>query len=280
MNKITIQVVSDIHLEFYKKFPKIEPLAKYLFLAGDVGTISKYETTPMVEKFLLYCSDNWEKVFYVLGNHEFYQTDRDISKRLSYDELVLFYKDICKKLPNVYLLDNEEMEIIEGLNVYGTTLWTSTNIRNIGLNPCDYLNDYNAIVMKTEMNTNTLIDENFIGELSKTQLNKLKLYLETRNKNIPLIIMTHFPPVRQGSSNPMYSSQPIYISDYFSWNDIHKILNYTKNNISGWISGHTHWSYDMKKDGIRFISNQVGYKNECATGQSKYVPSKIFEIEY
>lgn len=40
MNKIIIQVISDIHLEFYKSYPKIKPLSKYLFLAGDIGTIN------------------------------------------------------------------------------------------------------------------------------------------------------------------------------------------------------------------------------------------------
>jgi predicted phosphodiesterase len=80
MNKITIQVLSDIHLEFYKKFPKFKPLAKYLFLAGDIGTIeSKYDQK--IINFLSYCSENWEKTFYVLGNHEFYQTNKIAKKK-------------------------------------------------------------------------------------------------------------------------------------------------------------------------------------------------------
>jgi hypothetical protein len=32
------------------------------------------------------------------------------------------------------------------------------------------------------------------------------------------------------------------------------------------MSGHTHWSYDFQQDGIRLISNQLGYKSEiCKT---------------
>ena len=35
------QLFSDIHLELCKNVPYIKPLADYLFLAGDIGNISK-----------------------------------------------------------------------------------------------------------------------------------------------------------------------------------------------------------------------------------------------
>mgnify|MGYP000232547261 CR=1 FL=1 len=35
-------------------------------------------------------------------------------------------------------------------------------------------------------------------------------------------------------------------------------------NISCWISGHTHYSYDLlSKEGVRLISNQMGYTSEA-----------------
>jgi hypothetical protein len=37
-------------------------------------------------------------------------------------------------------------------------------------------------------------------------------------------------------------------------------------NVIGWISGHTHWSYDINIKNTKFISNQMGYKNECVNG--------------
>ena len=90
--------------------------------------------------------------------------------------------------------------------------------------------------------------------------------------------MTHFPPIRQGSSNPKYSSQPAYLANYFSWNNICDKLNCT--DIVGWISGHTHWSHDIVRNNIRFIGNQTGYKDEFCTGESRFEPDKVFEIEY
>lgn len=275
MNKITIQVLSDIHLEFYKTLPKFKPLAKYLFLAGDIGTIeSKYDTK--IKKFLTYCSENWEKTFYVLGNHEFYQTNKIAAKKKSFEELNDEYKQICSQFSNVYLLNDSSEEIIPGLNVYGTTLWTRNY--NCPYNLSDYFNDYNMIGIKST-NSTTLINECFIDNLSKSQLVQLNEYLNKINQtNTKTIIMTHFPPIRQGSSNPKYSSQPAYIANYFSWNNISDKLNCL--NVVGWISGHTHWSYDITRNNIRYIANQTGYKEEIYTGESGFTPDKIFEIEY
>ena len=287
MNKITIQVISDIHLEFYNSYPKIKPLAKYLFLAGDIGTISnKYDLK--VKNFLSYCSDNWEKTFYVLGNHEFYQTEEFAHQKTSFEELEIKYKEICSELPNVYLLDNSFQEIEPGINVYGTTLWTSYEISKKNLMKHgetrieDELNDFNMIAIKPDYNYkyNVLLTKEYVNSKSKTQLDELDKYLNnnSNNPNTKTIILTHFPPIRQGSSNPIYSSQPEYLANYFSWNNIYSKLPLS--NVVGWISGHTHWSYDLNIDNVRYISNQIGYKNECAIGKTNFEPEKIFEINY
>jgi predicted phosphohydrolase len=275
MNKITIQVISDIHLEYYNSYPKIKPLAKYLFLAGDIGTIKNNYDLKM-KNFLSYCSKNWEKTFYVLGNHEFYQTEEFADKKISFEELEEKYKQICSELPNVYLLDNSFQEIEPGINVYGTTLWTA----NYGCKTKieDELNDFNMIAIKPQNNSkyNILLTKEYVNLKSKIQLDELEKYLN--DTTLKSIILTHFPPIRNGSSNSIYSSQPEYLANYFSWNDIYSKLNMT--NVVGWISGHTHWSYDINIGGMRFISNQIGYKNECLKGETNFEPEKIFEISY
>jgi len=296
MNKIIIQVISDIHLEFYNSYPKIKPLAKYLFLAGDIGTISnQYDLK--VKNFLSYCSINWEKTFYVLGNHEFYQTEEFAYQKTSFEELELKYKQICSELPNVYLLDNSFQEIEPGINVYGTTLWTSYEISNKNSNKnfmilgengnygCvsrieDVLNDFNMIAIKPHNNSkhNISLNKEYINSKSKFQLEELEKYLSNLNPNTKSIILTHFPPIRNGSSNPKYSSQPEYLANYFSWNNIYSKLSMS--NVVGWISGHTHWCYDINISNVRFISNQMGYKNECLKGETNFEPEKIFEINY
>ena len=280
MNKIIIQVISDIHLEFYNSYPKIKPIAKYLFLAGDIGTISdKYDLK--VKKFLSYCSNNWEKTFYVLGNHEFYQTNKSTCKKTNFEELEIKYKEICAEFQNVYLLDNSFQEIEPGINVYGTTLWTSHEIYDKNLIMIeDELNDFNMIAIKSDNNSkcNILLTKEYINSKSKTQLEELEKYLNNISKksNTKSIILTHFPPIRQGTSNPIYSSQPEYFKNYFSWNNINYKLQMS--NVVCWISGHTHWSYDLNINNVRYISNQIGYKNECVKDKTNFEPEKIFEI--
>lgn len=282
MTKITIQVLSDMHLEFYKNFPKIKPLAPYLFLAGDIGTINSIHNSTL-EKFISYCSTNWIKIFYVLGNHEFYQTSNQSSKKKTFQELCEIYKNICNRYPNVVLLNNTFCEIVPGLNVYGTTLWTGEYGFEHEHSVNCVLNDYNMIVMNSDIpntKSNIPITEKFINNLSTSQFDLLKKYLNslTQPHTNKTIVITHFPPFRNGSSNPIYSSQPIPIANYFSWSNAHTDLNC--DGVVGWICGHTHWSFDLVNNGVRFISNQMGYKDECASGESGFVLSAVYDIEY
>jgi predicted MPP superfamily phosphohydrolase len=284
MKKLSIQILSDIHLEFSHTFPKIKPHAKYLCLSGDIGTISNKHDVK-VKNFLSYCSSNWEKTFYVLGNHEFYQVD---DNKICLEDLETTYQEICQSFPNVYLLNNNYQEIVPGLNIYGTTLWTNNYGFPKTTPACNMLNDYNMITTKSKKNYNIPLTEKYINDLSVSQLNSLATFLQNTdtnrdtntntNNNNKSIIMTHFPPIRQNTSNPKYSSQPEYATNYFSWNNIYSYLNC--NNIIGWISGHTHWSHDFMKDNIRFVSNQTGYSKEHKNGVSKFEPDKVFEIEY
>ena len=62
------QLISDIHLEF-GAIKKISKCADYLILAGDIG----YPDQKLFKDFLSNTSKIFNKVFYVAGNHEYYQ---------------------------------------------------------------------------------------------------------------------------------------------------------------------------------------------------------------
>ena len=89
--------------------------------------------------------------------------------------------------------------------------------------------------------------------------------------------MTHFPPLQEGTSSPAYSIQPLYLKNYFAWNNILKDLNLK--NVPLWLSGHTHWSYDIMytNNNTRLISNQLGYKQEIS--YTNIVQDGLFEID-
>jgi len=71
------------------------------------------------------------------------------------------------------------------------------------------------------------------------------------------------------TSHPKYLAENRTANLYFVWPD--DTLNKFKlNNVIAWVSGHTHWSYDFEKNGVRLISNKLGYKSEFGvTGINK-----------
>lgn len=69
-NRVRIQIMSDLHLEFGRSYESFsfKPTAPYLALLGDIGrTIDE----PYFA-FLGMLLTNYDKVFLVMGNHEGY----------------------------------------------------------------------------------------------------------------------------------------------------------------------------------------------------------------
>ena len=265
LKKIPIQIYSDIHIELWNKLPEIPVKAKYLFLAGDICTFSH----PIFYKFFDFCSSKWEKVFYTPGNHEFYV------KHKNYNELSFEYKyNLSQRYKNVFYLDNECVPLNDEINVYGTTFWTNPpflNTRDAKM----YINDYNWIsYFNKKQNKVVNLDISYVKELSDQSYDKLKSYLNETNKKT--IVMTHFPPLRSKTSHPKYLIERNTIKFYFSWSD-NTLDNFNLNNVSAFISGHTHWSYDFNDKNTRFISNQLGYKSEL--GSTGLNEDGLYEIE-
>lgn len=249
----SIQIISDIHLEFYKSFPKIKRTHTYLCLAGDIGNITSSDGYDNMRNFLEYCSQTWVKTFFVFGNHEFYPEN---NTRASFADIESNYIKLFATFSNVYLLNNSSAEVESGLNIYGTTLWTHSIV--------------------TYSPRHLLID---VESVSREQSSKLIEYLNQTSE--PTLIMTHFPPVQTGTSNPKYDGQTQEVKNYFAWEDFHLKVNAEKvQNIKGWISGHTHWSYDFEKDGVHFISNQFGYKKECVNGETGFDENKQITVSF
>jgi len=262
--KILFQIYSDIHIELWNKLPELPIKSKYLILAGDICQINH----PLFYKFLNYCSINWEKTFYVPGNHEYYSSYKNM------EEYEFEYNyHIKDKYKNIYYLNNSFTSLDNDINIYGTTFWTippfnRTNEAKI------YLNDYNKIsYYKKDLNQVVNLDVLKVKELSNNSFTKLQDYLNKETKKT--IVITHFPPTRSGTSAPYYLSQQRIANLYFAWPD-DTLEKFNLNNVPAWISGHTHWSYDFEQNGIRLIGNQLGYKSEI--GKTRLNEDGVYEI--
>jgi predicted MPP superfamily phosphohydrolase len=138
---IKLQYISDIHLEKRLIIPTIPVAGNYLALLGDIG--SPYKDS--YKEFLKYTSDNWEKVFLISGNHEYYQKGKYNQEDV--DEQI---KNVVKLFKNVYYL-NQDVYTLYNYNIMGCTLWSTPYIKHTKhLNWLkNNINNYNKVIVLT-----------------------------------------------------------------------------------------------------------------------------------
>jgi predicted phosphohydrolase len=261
--KFTFQVFSDLHQEFITNFFKIPPKADYLILAGDIHIINKSN----FKMFFDYISSNWKDVFYVPGNHEYYNKYNTISNlKEQYKTYFENYVNIHFLDDNVFLLKYNDTNI----KIIGSTLWS--NVSEI-----QGINDFKNI----KENQNEYVSKELFNELHNDSVKFLKEQADHSNNkqdNEKIIIITHFPPIQKNTSSPKYKDEKQHVKDYFSSNILLDFKN-VSNKISCWIHGHTHFSNDFidSETGIRVISNQLGYLQELRNTTMKEYG--IFEVE-
>jgi hypothetical protein len=125
MKTTRVQIHSDIHLE---KYPhrRILPKTSTLILAGDIGV-------PLFASYKSFFSDtsrSFDRIYYVLGNHEYERAWMHIDKtnyhelHTKFRERNLMIKDLLSTFSNITILDNQYTRI-DGLLVFGGTLWSN-----------------------------------------------------------------------------------------------------------------------------------------------------------
>lgn len=251
---LRVQIASDLHIEFYgtaaTQVPKhlIVPNAPILALLGDIGLAF----TDSLREFLHYQADQFEKVLFVLGNHEFYNVGRS---KHSVSEQMGWLKKVCEERDNIHLLEKDSMDLY-GIRILGTSLWSDIPDDMLGdaeMAMNDYAKTYNHA--KGEEPRNLTASETcewyqrnvqwLCGELAKA-----------KREGVPTLVLTHHTPQLNGTSHPIYAGNPLACC--FS-SDLTKLLSFP---IKAWACGHTHYNFDFYVGGSRLVSNQRGYKGE------------------
>ncbi len=116
-----IQYCSDLHLEFSENnyFLKQHPLeigGEVLLLAGDILPFSLHKRQ---NAFIDYVADNFEAVYWIPGNHEYYQYDAGSVADPLHEEI----------RSNVWLVNNQVIQYKE-VNFICSTLWSKINVLN------------------------------------------------------------------------------------------------------------------------------------------------------
>ncbi|KAF7912711.1 uncharacterized protein EAF01_001732 [Botrytis porri] len=275
----TFQILSDLHLEVCSQYYTflIAPVAPYLILAGDIGRLIDYED---YLAFLAKQTAQFERVFLVLGNHEFYHFSRtsalEQARRLENeaalnDKLVLCHQ----KRWDIELGDSQT-------TILGCTLWSKID---------DGAREaVQARLKDLEKIDNWSIDDHNAAHISDltwlfNEVTNIQNQNKSRAEGEPekkILVITHHAPTIVGTSSPKNSNNP--------WGSVFatELLGNSSTNwvdVKVWVFGHTHFTTDMEKNGVRVLSNQRGYvipgsqgKKDEEIEEMAFDPKRVFSI--
>ena len=239
---MTIQYLSDLHLEFKDNVEYLQRLPKkvtgdILVVAGD--TMYLDDEAMQKSDFIRWASDNYERVLLIPGNHEYYG-DHDLRADDSSWEFQLASN------VNYY---NNRVVTIGNTDIILSTLWSyipRENRQPIGY----FLNDFHKI--RYEGRKFTTDDYNF--EHAK-HLAFLKQAV-ARSKSRHRIVVTHHVPSRYCSPKKLRVIRDGSLSDAFTV-DLTEYIDSAQ--IYYWIYGHSHVNIGVDIGRTRITSNQLGY---------------------
>lgn len=256
------QLISDLHLEF-GACKKIKKYADYLILAGDIG----YPEHELFKEFLQNASNTFKKVFYVTGNHEYYQNwkkGKNI-KINSIDETNKIINDIINEVGhNVYFLNNSFHDLDDNLRIVGSTLWTNI------LPNSKSINDSYQIYFDEK----TLINDEYINKLHKINLEFISEQIKNANdENKKLVLVTHHLPSYQLILEKYKTLFYLPYNSHFA-SDLDYLI---KEPIKVWCAGHSHGFNHKLINGVECYINAYGYPNENRNGANLDFSFEIIE---
>jgi predicted phosphodiesterase len=243
INKMKIQVASDLHLEFLENRHAFEeeeiiiPVGDVLVLAGDISNFSDEHEEKLFQKI----STHFEKIIYIPGNHEYYHSNAEESN--------FKFFEIDKKYDNVIRLNNNTYEH-NGVKFICSTLWSG-----ISKLSSYHLNDYIVIGNFDWEKENEYHD--YCLEFVESELKK-----EYDGK---VVVVSHHLPVQECISEK-YKGNPI--NDGFA-GEADYLFDY---NIDLWIHGHSHDFSDITYKDTRIVRNPRGFSHEWDDFKTGFAP--------
>ena len=239
------QYLSDVHLEFMSKPPKIKVMADVLCLAGDIG----YPFSGIYREFLKQMSQSFTKVFLIAGNHEYYNSDKYSTRTMDEVNTMIHSIIINNNLSNVTFLNNSS-ELYKDVLFAGTTLWS--NIQSQNMNDICLMNDFKQI-QGLSYDTYKLLHlkscsfiENLLSDVNKDK---------NKDKQAKIVMMTHhLPSFNLIDEKHAYSHTNCFYAS--------KCDKYFVEPIKAWIYGHTHTPNKTVINNIQFVCNPKGYPSE------------------
>ena len=237
-----IQFLSDLHLEKGHTI-SISKTAPNLALLGD---IDNYPFTNVIN-LLSPLSSTFDNIFYVLGNHEYYN-----EIFLPMDYILSFLKNSFKQFPNIHILEKNTIDLGDFV-IAGTTMWSFIPLQYHS-SYSNHLNDYKYIFVNdfdtlTPSLQNTLFHDNVFW------LETIIDYYKSSNKKL-IVLSHHSPSFHQ-------TLQPKFTRDIFNHAFCSNLTHLFKPPVSTWFFGHTHHFTDyLPSLSTRLLSNPLGNHDE------------------
>ncbi|KAI0478729.1 Metallo-dependent phosphatase-like protein [Xylariaceae sp. FL0804] len=269
-----VQILSDLHLEIGQHygdytFPVRAPL---LLLGGDVGRLSDYDG---YLRFLAAQAARYAKVFLVLGNHEFYGLDYEAGIREA--------RQLCREpslAGRVVLLHRARWDDPDSdLTVVGCTLWSAIPERAAAA-VAEALNDFRMIHGGWTVEKHNAAHEQEVAWLREQVAEVAAGWRRGRR----LLVATHHAPCVEGTARPEHVRTALNAAFATDLLDDRE-GGWWEGKVAVWAFGHTHYSTDLVRNGVRVVANQRGYyfewpeDEEAGKGKMKGVPH-TFDPEF
>ncbi len=233
-----IQYCSDLHLEFPEnvKFLSANPLERVgevLILAGDIVPFCEMHKH---KEFFNQLSRDYETVYWVPGNHEYYHDD--VSMRSG--------SFVEKIRENVWLVNNVAIDLGDVTFLF-STLWSHISAENAWLIQRG-LTDFRVIAC----NDKRFVPDHF-NMLHQASVRFLESTLKDHADRQKVVVSHHVPTFmnypRQYSGDPLNEAFADELSDLI-----------TATEANAWIFGHHHTNIPEFQIGkTRMLTNQLGY---------------------
>lgn len=241
------------------------PTAPELFLAGDID----FSYRPNYKTFLHDCADQYAKVggnvYYIAGNHCAYNSN-------SYMEAIQEMEKVATGKSNLHFLNRTRIQVAPGVVLLGTTLHSFIP-PHAEKDVAARMNDFRLI--GDHQNRWTVADHN---AQHQKDIEWLEREIEKTEEGQKIIVMTHHGPLRSGLSMPEYEVEERSLRYAFQ-TDLTCHAWFSR--IHTFVCGHTHYNVDfVTKEGVRIVSNQRGYGNECdgRKGGNPYCPNLVVQV--
>jgi len=212
---------------------QLEPVGDILILAGDILPFGLHKTQTA---FIDDIADQFEMVYWIPGNHEYYEYD-----------LATVADPLLEKLrSNVWLVNNQVIDY-KKISFICSTLWSKVEVIN-ALDVQRSISDFFSIQWQGKRFTT----EQF-NQLHNQSVSFLEKAFNEKNTDKSIVITHHVPTLHQYPKK--YKNSPLngaFVTELYDL--IHD------SGADYWIYGHHHFNIpEFKIGATTMLTNQLGY---------------------